>query len=358
MQQLRTHALSHALANPTTLAAAIDRLGFIQADPIRSPATAQDLILRHRVEGYKAGDLTRDYASMDVEEGFLYAYGFLRRDIWLHRQHSHDPAALPEMERKVLEIVRGSGPMHPKDLEAQLGRERATNGWGSFSKASTLALQHLQWHGLLRIAGRENGIRTYEAVPPPSSDRMAPVDRFKQLVLAEANVMAPIPQKGLQSLVAGLRSISFPEVPDHRKVIKELLNSGELQQRTVDGISYVWPASETVHEELPRHVRFLAPFDPLVWDRGRFEHFWNWTYRFEAYTPQAKRIRGYYAMPLLWGDDVIGWANAIVKGGKLDVEVGFVDKQPADHKFRSELDAEITRLETFLRVGENSDKTG
>ncbi len=60
----------------------------------------------------------------------------------------------------------------------------------------------------------------------------------------------------------------------------------------------------------PRRVRFLAPFDPVVWDRRRFEHLWGWPYRFEAYTPSAKRIRGYYAMPLLWCDRVIGWANA------------------------------------------------
>lgn len=53
-------------------------------------------------------------------------------------------------------------------------------------------------------------------------------------------------------------------------------------------------------------VNFLAPFDPLVWDRRRFEHLWGWSYRFEAYTPPAKRVRGYYAMPLLWGERVIG----------------------------------------------------
>ncbi len=101
-------------------------------------------------------------------------------------------------------------------------------------------------------------------------------------------------------------------------------------------------------------MRFLALFDPLVWDRRRFEHLWRWPYRFEAYTPPAKRLRGYYAMPLLWRDSVIGWANARVERERLNVEVGFVEKRPRDADFRPELDAEIGRLETFLSLREDS----
>ena len=66
-------------------------------------------------------------------------------------------------------------------------------------------------------------------------------------------------------------------------------------------------------------MRLLAPFDPIVWDRRRFELLWGWTYRFEAYTPAPKRTLGYYALPLLWRDAVIGWANASVRNGRLAV---------------------------------------
>jgi uncharacterized protein YcaQ len=72
LQQLRVYAVSHSLFHPVTLKAAIHRMGFVQADPIRSPARAQDLILRHRVNGYKAGDLERHYRSLDIEEDYLY----------------------------------------------------------------------------------------------------------------------------------------------------------------------------------------------------------------------------------------------------------------------------------------------
>ena len=86
----------------------------------------------------------------------------------------------------------------------------------------------------------------------------------------------------------------------------------------------------------------------MVWDRRRFEHLWGWPYRLEAYTPPPKRRFGYYAMPLLWGDRVIGWVNAGTPNGRLAVEAGFVAGRPAGRDFRRAFDAEVARLEVFL----------
>ena len=85
-------------------------------------------------------------------------------------------------------------------------------------------------------------------------------------------------------------------------------------------------------------MRLLAPFDPVVWDRRRFELLWGWPYRFEAYTPAAKRVRGHYALPLLWRDQVIGWANLSVKDGVLTPDVGFVVQAPKDKAFAAALE--------------------
>ena len=77
----------------------------------------------------------------------------------------------------------------------------------------------------------------------------------------------------------------------------------------VDGVDWYWPTGEKItRRELEDKVRLLAPFDPVVRDRARFELLWGWPYRFEAYTPPPKRKLGYYALPLLWRDRVIGWA--------------------------------------------------
>ena len=102
--------------------------------------------------------------------------------------------------------------------------------------------------------------------------------------------------------------------------------------------------------QAPQEVRILAPFDPVVWDRRRFEHLWGWSYRFEAYTPIARRLRGYYAMPLLWGEQVIGWvnANSAAKSKRLTVDIGYVNKRPRDIAFRGKLEEEISALESFL----------
>jgi uncharacterized protein YcaQ len=347
LQRLRAHAISQSLFRPTTLKATIDRLGFVQADPIKSPATAQDLILRQRVKNYRAGDLERLYQNLDIEEDLLYAYGFLPRPVW-RLLHPRDTTGLSKLEKGVLEIVRSAGDIHPRELEAHFGRDRVMNAWGGYSKATKCALEDLHYRGLLRIARREKGIRVYQPTEP--FNEVHPIEeRVRKLAMVVANILAPLPKKSLQETVARVR-YSVPNLGNTRNVIETLLRTGELQSEVVDGIDYVWPASDMVLEEVPRSVRILAPFDPMVWDRRRFEHFWGWPYRFEAYVPLSKRVRGYYAMPLLWGDSVIGWANVSLEGKKFNVEIGYVEKRPKDAKFRSELADELGRMETFLNL--------
>jgi uncharacterized protein YcaQ len=343
IERLRLHAISHSLFPQTTLKAAIRRLGFVQADPIRSPARAQDLILRQRVKGYRAGDLERRYASLDIEEDFLYAYGFLPRTIWscLHPRNLRN---LSKLEKKVFDTVCEFGVMHPRGLEEHFGRDRAVNAWGGYSKATTRALDHLHYRGLLRIARRENGIRIYEPLQRPD-DASSPAERLQILVMVIANILAPVSEKTLFAICTRFRYLG-----NARAMVSDLLKSGKLEKQAIDGIQYISPPAKRIpEEEALRSVRILAPFDPVVWDRRRFEHLWGWPYRFEAYTPPAKRLRGYYAMPLLWRDAVIGWVNARMEENHLVSEVGFVEKRPKEQDFKSELDAEIGRLETFLR---------
>ena len=114
----------------------------------------------------------------------------------------------------------------------------------------------------------------------------------------------------------------------------------------------LWPAGRRGGiAEAPREVRFLAPFDPIVWDRRRFEHIWGWAYRFEAYVPERDRCRGYYAMPLLWIGRVIGWVNCAHTGGRLQVRTGFVAGRPKERDFRQAFDREVARMEHFLSPG-------
>ena len=315
----------------------------MQADPIRAPARAQDLILRHRVKGYRAGDLERRYASLDIEEDVLYAYGFLPRSIW-QLLHPRNLKGMSKLEKKVLDVVREFGAMHPRELEAHFGNARVINAWGGYSKATTHALEHLHYRGLLRIARREKGIRIYE-VAPPVQEHISPTERLRKLVMVVANILAPVPEASLLA-----NAVRFRALGDIRSTLRDLLKAGELEKEAIDGVTYLWPHIRAIRKQAPRMARFLAPFDPLVWDRRRFEHFWGWAYRFEAYTPIARRVRGYYAMPLLWCDSVIGWGNARVERERLIVDIGYVKKCPEDRDFRPELDTEIAHLEAFLSL--------
>ncbi|MBX3470528.1 MAG: YcaQ family DNA glycosylase [Planctomycetes bacterium] len=353
LADLRALAVTRALAPSPTLAAALARAGFVQADPIKAPACAQDLILRHRVPGYRAGDLEREYPALEVEEGFLYAYGFLARPLW-RAAHPPRAAGLTTIERRTLDAVRALGRAHPRDLEATLGRARRTNAWGGRSRASTMALERLHGRGLLRVIAREAGVRVY--APAATHDRPGVdglsddglgVDGLRALVLAAASVLGPAPERALRSLATRLRR-RRPGAPD---ALAALLAEGALRRVEVDGRGYLLPA-DAAPADAPREVRLLAPFDPLVWDRARFEHLWGWAYRFEAYTPAARRVRGYYALPLLWGDRVVGWANARVEGQALALDVGFVGARPRGAAFRGALADEAERLRAFLGARE------
>ena len=82
LPQLRRYAIARSLFEATSLPRAIARLGFVQADPMRAPARAQDLILAQRVTGYRAGELERRYPRLAIEEAFFFNYGFLPRGPW------------------------------------------------------------------------------------------------------------------------------------------------------------------------------------------------------------------------------------------------------------------------------------
>jgi hypothetical protein len=199
----------------------------------------------------------------------------------------------------------------------------------------------------LRIARRDNGIRLYEPAAN-THEPLEPAERLRNLVLLIAAILAPIPEKSLRSALQHLAHAA-PALEGRHSAVGKLIASGDLETQVVDEVRYVWPAGKLIRKIAEEKVRFLAPFDPIVWDRRRFEHFWGWPYRFEAYTPAAKRKLGYYAMPLLWRDDVVGWVNVSNRGGHLDVQSGFSKGEIRDTSFRNEFEAEVDRLRRFFQ---------
>jgi len=354
LNALRRHAVSRTLFAPTTLPRAIGLLGFVQADPIRAPARAQDLTLRHRVRDYRAGDLERRYPRLQIEEDFFINYGFLPRATQA-LMHPRTPAgAWPRARRAqaeaVLDFVRERGVVHPREVDAHFQHGRARNWFGGSSRASTQLLDAMHYRGQLRVARRDGGTRCYAARDSHAAAEN-PEHALDTLVDVLVAKYAPLPSASLNYLTR-LLARAAPQWAGLRRAA-QLRARARLAHATVDGIDWYWPAGENPasRRQAPDDaVRLLAPFDPLVWDRHRFELLWGWAYRFEAYTPAAKRVRGYYALPLLWRDQVIGWGNLVQRDGQLNAELGYVaGKAPRDAAFRRGLDEELGRIEWFLQ---------
>ena len=127
----------------------------MQADPIRAPARAQDLTLRHRVAGYRAGDLEARYPALRVEEDFFVNYGFVVPA--LHRlMHPRTPRTVWPASRwaqahEVLAFVRERGVVHPREVDTQFAHGKTRNWFGGSSNASTQLLDGMHHRGLLRV---------------------------------------------------------------------------------------------------------------------------------------------------------------------------------------------------------------
>jgi hypothetical protein len=333
----------------------------VQADPIRAPARAQDLMLRHRVTGYRDGDLERRYPNLGIEEDFFINYGFVTKPLQalMHpRSNSRVPAEgrrpWPAARRKkaelLLEFIRERGAVHPREVDNHFSHGRVTNYWGGSSSATTHLLDAMLYRGLLRVVRRDAGIRIYavhqHGLPP--TDAAERRVRMDLLVDIAVGIYAPLPAFSLSFLIRRVR-FGVPQWHADWKAAIERARQ-RLSHTRVDGIDWYWPADENPANSAQQDtVRLLTPFDPVVWDRYRFELLWGWMYRFEAYTPAAKRKLGYYALPLLWRDRVIGWANLAVKNGELQSDFGFIESHPPrDRAFKRELAAELDRIRAFL----------
>lgn len=353
LDDLRRFAVARSLFAPTTLRRAIARMRFVQADPIRAPARAQDLILRQRVRGYQAGDLERHYESLGVEEDFFVNYGFVTGAVQALMHPRRDSrGAQRKREQLLLDFVEERGAVHPREVEEHFAHGSVQNYWGGSSLATTQMLGVMHYRGLLRVARREKGIRIYGTYRHESNplDRAARRGRIDALVDAVVNLYAPLPNASLSYYVRRLR-YAVPqwqgEITGALRRVRERLAHGR-----IEGVDWYWPNEENPRRaQTPETVRLMAPFDPVVHDRTRFELLWGWVYRFEAYTPAPKRKLGYYALPLLWRDRVVGWGNLAVKNGALTTEMGYVAGQPPrDRAFKCELAAELERMRVFLGV--------
>jgi uncharacterized protein YcaQ len=240
--------------------------------------------------------------------------------------------------------------VHPREVDEHFSHGSVKNYWGGSSNATTHLLDAMHYRGMLRVIRRDGGVRVYALhrhgpEPTDASERRA---RMDMLVDAAVSIYAPLPERSLSFL---LRRLRYAAPQWQGEISGAIARAKErLPHARLDGTDWYWLGNDDAAPDQPVDtVRLLAPFDPVVWDRARFELLWGWAYRFEAYTPAAKRKLGYYALPLLWRDRVIGWGNLSVKGGELESDIGFVaSRPPRERAFRRALSEELDRVRVFL----------
>ncbi|WP_242130363.1 crosslink repair DNA glycosylase YcaQ family protein [Sphingobium sp. Sx8-8] len=201
----------------------------------------------------------------------------------------------------ILNRIRNDGPLTAADFEDG----RSKSGWWEWSHAKH-ALEWLFWAGLITTTTRRgNFARVYDlserVIPQPIRDLPTPDDATAQRHLVERSARA----MGVAT-AADLRDYFRlkPDEGDH--AITTLAEEGILLPVKVEG----WSQKAWMHRDagLPRRIEagaLLAPFDPLIWARGRAERLFGFHYRIEIYVPQDKRTHGYYVLPFLLGDTLV-----------------------------------------------------
>src|SRR5260370_5639223 len=255
LDDLRRFAVANSLFAPTTLKRALHRLGFVQADPIRAPARAQDLTLRHRVKDYRAGDLERRYAGLGIAEDVFLNYGFVTSAIQalMHPRSNSGvpaegcgpwPADRTKKAELLLEFVRERGAVRPREVDDHFSHGAVKNYWAGSSNATTHLLDAMHYPVMLRVARREGGIRIYTACEhePGADDAEARRARIDKLADAAVRIYAPLPGPSLAFLLRRLRYA----VPQWHGELTEALQRAKrrLAHAPVDRLDWYWPAAD------------------------------------------------------------------------------------------------------------------
>jgi uncharacterized protein YcaQ len=290
----------------TDVLSTVRRLGFLQMDPISTVATPQYLVLWSRLGKYDRAELDRllwDEKKLVEWKAFIWPIEDLpllqarMRAPWgPQKRHQWAKEFMKEqsgLRRYVLRELERRGPMPSRELEHHAARFNERTVWWGTRAQLTWMLELLHTRGRIAVAGRQSGQRLWDL-----AERWYP--ETETVPLTEACRL--LDEKRFRALGVRLEKGRLAVHPD--------AEDGPVRSR----------------------VTFLSPFDRLVHDRDRAEALWDFFYRLEMYVPKAKREYGYYVLPILHGDRLIGRIEPLFdrKAGLLRIEGVFAEpKAPA-----------------------------
>lgn len=346
---------------PEATRLAVEHLGYVQIDTIHVIERCHHQILYTRIPGYRRAHLHRAQSvDKTVFEYWTHALSYVpTRDMRFfigsmknHRRSSHPwfRAVTKQDLRKVLTLIRKDGALTIRDIDDDVLTEKE-HPWAS-RKPSKRALQLAFYTGAVTVSARAGMLKTYELMnrhfgwekrPRPASERETVNYLLDRALRAQ----------GIVSLDSTCH-LDAKRKPAIRRLIEARVRRGELAPIALEGAGKVehWTRPETLDidvspaEEL---VHILSPFDPLVIQRKRLQLFFGYEHRFEAYVPKEKRVFGYFALPVLIGDEIVAAIDlkADRECRKLLVQKwNWVGRgSPRSHKRR--IEEELHRFERF-----------
>jgi uncharacterized protein len=302
---------------PSAVAAAVEQLGYVQIDTINVIERAHHHILYTRIPSYRRADL-RQAQSVDktVLEYWTHALSYVpAKDLRFflpamkqHRREGHkwfSNVTSADM-RKVMRLLRREGALTIRDIEDDVLVEKE-HLWQS-RKPSKRALQLAFYTGVVTVSERNGMLKTYELMTrhfgwdrPP---KQASTSEGTAYLLDRA-----LRAQGIVSLDS-ICHLEAPSKPAVRRLIEARVRRKELVPVALEGAGkqehWADPAAlEILGGAGTGLVHILSPFDPLIIQRKRTELFFGYGHRFEAYVPKQKRLFGYFALPVLVGEDIV-----------------------------------------------------
>jgi uncharacterized protein len=350
---------------PLAVAAAVEHLGYVQIDTINVIERCHHHILYSRIPDYRRADL-RQAQSIDrsVFEYWTHALSYVpAKDLRfflpamkLHKREGHRwfSSVSPADTRKVMRLLRRDGALTIRDIEDDVLTEKE-HLWAS-RKPSKRALQLAFYTGAVTISERNGMLKTYELMTrhfgwdkPPKPASATEVSTY----LLDRALRA----QGIVSLDS-ICHLDAPSKASIRRLIDARVRRKELVPIALEGAGkqehWADPAVlEPVGEGDPGLVHILSPFDPLIIQRKRTELFFGYGHRFEAYVPKEKRLFGYFALPVLVGDDIVAAIDLKTdrKNKKLLMQkwswVGKGAVRGARKDFKRHIEEELDRFERF-----------
>jgi uncharacterized protein YcaQ len=369
------HALAPARSlkrGPDAVLEVFRRLGSIQFDPLAVAGRTHDLVLHARVADYDPAWCDLLYERREIFEAYNKGLSFVPASEfpWFRATLSRNaPRILAEnadVAERVLERIRAEGPLSSLDFESERG---ATIDWfGVPTNTVRAVLEAYAVTGVFGLARRDGNRRYYDIV-----ERLLPADllareiplreQLRHKLLSRYRAHGLLGVGGGGDIFSGLGPAKpdprWPEYPGRTALREELVATGELvpvEVENVRGKRFVLREEVDLLErppEPPPSVALLPPFDPLVWDRGLLGSLFEFEYVWELFVPPTKRRWGWYVLPMLFGDRLVGRIEPRIDraGNRVQVLGLWWEDGFAPRRTEGFVDAMRDALRAYLRFG-------